>query len=139
MTFRKDSISFYTEFCFDCILALLTAVLAPTDPIGVFPYLSILFLIFAVLEFKIRGEFVTINDAGICCNRNGKPVWKYRWDEIIKLKRCSCNRLPCMAIVIDSNSNEVVPYDYSLHYFELGRKARKAVTQYYKQPHSDIS
>ena len=139
MTFRQNSISFYVELTSYCIMALLMIALTPIDQIGVFPYFSLLFLFLAVLEFKIQSEFVTINEDGIICRRNGKPVWKYHWDEIVKLKRSARNRVPSMEIVIDDHANEVVPYDYSLHYFELGRKAREAVEQYYKMLRRDVS
>lgn len=112
--------------------------LIPIDQFGALPYLSILFIILIALNPIIHNEFVTINDNGIACQKKGKLIWEYRWENIIKLKRSSRYRMPSIEIVTDNTTKELTPYDYSQHYFQLGRTAHKAIELYYNAEDKDL-
>ena len=132
MTFRKNGILFVIHFCTYCVIAIICIILTPIDQVGLMSFLSLPFIILAVLNPIIHNEYVTVDNKGIRCTKKGNVMWEYAWDEIIKLKRSSRYRLPSVEIVIDDHANEIAPFDHSVHYFQLGKTARKAIAQYYK-------
>ncbi len=132
MTFRKDSLLFFSHLCMHCFMAVICIVLIPVDQFGLLPFLSLMFLVFAALSPIVHNEFVTVDNGGILCRKRGKVIWEYKWDNIVKLKRSSRYRMPSVEIVTDDNASAVVPYDFSVHYFQLGNAARKAIEQYCK-------
>ena len=132
MTFRKDSILFIEHLCGFSIMAIISIVLLLASQDWRMALLALCFVLFAALMPVIHNEYVTVNNEGIRCAKKGKVMWEYAWDDIIKLKRSSRYRLPSVEIIIDDHANEIVPYDHSIHYFQLGRTARKAIDQYYK-------
>lgn len=132
MTFRKDSIMFIEHLGAFCAMVTICITLLPIDQLGVMPFFALCFAILAALTPVIHNELVTVNDEGIRCTQKGKVIWEYAWADIIKLKRSSRYRMPSVEIVIDDHANEVVPFEFSEHYFQLGRTARKAITLYYK-------
>lgn len=136
MTFRKNGLLFAEHMVLCGLSAAVCIALWPIDQIGASPYLSLLFIACMLLTPLIHSEFITINEDGIFCHRKGKQIWNYKWSEIGKLKKSSRFRMPSVEIVIDGHMNEAVPYDFSEHYFQLSRKAHKAIVRYY-QPEND--
>lgn len=132
MTFRKDSILFAEHLSACCIMVVVFSVLLLISHEWIMALFALCFVVFAALMPVVHNEFVTVDNEGIRCANKSKEIWKYTWKDIIKLKRSSRYRMPSVEIVIDEHANEVIPYDYSMHYFQLGKIARRAIAQYYK-------
>ena len=132
MTFRKDSIMFAQHLCVFCIMAIIFGVLLLISHEWVVAVFVLCFVAFAALMPAVHNEFVTVDDEGIRCTIKDKVMWAYAWNDIIKLKQSSRYRMPSLEIVIDDHANEIVPFDHSVHYFQLGKTARKAIAQYGK-------
>ena len=131
MTFRKDGILFVQSLCLCGFMIIICIILSYFREILIFALVGGLgFFLIAVLEVVFPGEFVTIDEVGIRCTRKGEVQWEYTWDQVIKLKRGNLYNWPSVSIVIDDHANEPTPYDYALHYFQLGRKAREALEKY---------
>ena len=123
---------FIEHLCVLCMMAIVCIVLTLiAQELGI-ALLALCFFIFAALMPIIHNEFVTVNNEGIRCTKKGKVMWEYTWENIIKLKRSSRYRMPSVEIVIDNHTNEIITYDFSEHYFQLGRTARKAIALYYQ-------
>lgn len=133
MTFRKDGLLFIEQLITYCLMIVGCIALIPIDQLGFVPYLLLMFIIMIGLTPSIHNEFITINDNGIACRKKRKLIWEYRWENIINLKRSSRYRIPSIEIVTEVISSEITPYEYSQHYFQLGRKARKAIKMYYNR------
>lgn len=131
MTFRKDELLFREQIISYCVMLVVFIALMPLDSFGVFPYILLLFVLLIGLTPFIHNNFVTIDASGVICTKRGKVLWRYRWEDIVRLKKSSRYRMPSVEIVTEIVSNEVTPYEYSKHYFQLGRKARRAIRMYY--------
>lgn len=132
MTFRKNSIMFVEHLCVLCIMAVISIALLLMSQEWVMALFVLCFVAFAALMPVVHNEFVTVDSEGIRCAQKNKVIWGYTWNDIIKLKRSSRYKMPSVEIVIDDHANEIIPYDQSIHYFQLGKTARKAIAQYYK-------
>ena len=131
MTFRRDDLLFREQIITNCIMFVLCVALIPLDRLGVFPYISLLFILLIASTPFVHNEFITIDAFGAVCKKRGEVLWSYRWEDIVRLKKSSRYRMSSVEIVTEIVSNEGTPYEYSEHYFQLGRKARKAIKMYY--------
>ena len=131
MTFRKDELLFREQIITCCVMCVLCGALIPLDDFGIFRYFSLLFILLIALTPFLHNTFITIDASGVICTKRGNVLWSYRWEDVVKLKKSSRYRMPSDEIVTKIVSNEVTPYEYSEHYFQLGRKARKAISMYY--------
>ena len=129
MRFRKYSIMFMEHIVICCLVATVCIALIPIDPHRVLPVVSFAIFVFLAFAPVLYDEYITIDDEGIACTRRKKLLWEYRWDEIRYLKKGSRYRAPSIEIVTDNCVDGAIPYDYSQHYFQLGRTARKALKQ----------
>lgn len=132
MTFRKNSIMFVEHLSVLCIMAVISFVLLLMSHEWIMALFVLCFVAFAALMPVIHNEFVTVDSEGIRCAKKDKVIWVYTWNDILKLKRSSRYKMPSVEIVIDDHADEIVPYDHSIHYFQLGKTARKAMARYYK-------
>ena len=123
---------FVEHLCVLCIMAVISIAIFLMSQEWVMALFVLCFVAFAALMPVVHNEFVTVDDVGIRCTIKDKVMWAYTWNDIIKLKRSSRFQMPSVEIVIDDHANAIVPYDNSIHYFQLGKTARKAIAQYYK-------
>ena len=131
MTFRKDSLSFYQSQTAYIITIVLCLALVSMLELRLFLLCTFPLVVLVLVNSKLfYNEFVTIDNTGISCFKKEKVIWEYEWEKIIELKGSSRYRMRSVEIVIDDNAKEVVPFDYSIHYFQLGNAAMNAIAQY---------
>lgn len=131
MTFRKDELLFKEQIITCCVMFALCVALIPLDNFGIFHYISLLFVLLIALTPVLHNTFITIDASGVICTKRGNVLWSYRWEDVVKLKKSSRYRMPSVEIVTEIAGNEATPYEYSEHYFQLGRKARQAISMHY--------
>ena len=100
----------------------------------VIPLLSALvFVMLALAMPKIQGEFITINETGISCQRAGTQCWSYEWRNIAELRKCTYLRRPAMEVIVYDKDGRLNHYALSDQNFQLGKTAKAALSRYYKQ------
>ena len=152
MTFRKDSLLYYECKIANIVLAILCLAIIPLYSSGTVSAqgsehlllwgISVFsFLVFVVLTWanpKLHNEFVTIDEVGISCQKAGKQIWAYKWDEILALKKSSRYNWPSMEIVVPSPSiiwdtcRDIEHARCSGDYFQLCKTAKQALEKFYK-------
>lgn len=80
---------------------------------------------------ELHKEFISINEYGISCHKAGIQLWSYDWNSIAKLKKSSRFLMPSIEVLTYSRHGEPEQYTVTNHYFQLGRAARIALTQFY--------
>ena len=90
------------------------------------------FAILIPVSPRLYNEFITINEAGISCEKAGTKLWTYTWDRVAELKKSFRFRTPSIEVITYCKSGAPEPFALPNHYFQLGRAARKALKQYYK-------
>ena len=129
MRFRKNSIMFMEYIVMCCLTAIVCIALIPIDLYGVLPYVSLVMILFLTLAPAFYDEYITIDNEGIACTRRKELMWEYRWDDVLYLRKSLRYRAPSIEIVTEDHSDAPITYDYSKHYFQLGRTAKKALRQ----------
>ncbi|MBQ4573049.1 MAG: hypothetical protein IJA80_07210 [Clostridia bacterium] len=132
MTFRKNCLLFYEVQITFIILLLLALFLIPAIGLKYTLLIEVFFLLLILLNFKVHNEYITINETGIVCFRNKKVIWEYKWDSIVELRRSSRYLLPSIEIIISDSTKRINQFESLGYYFELNRKAKKAIKEYYK-------
>lgn len=132
MTFRKNCLLFYEIQITFIILLLLALFLIPAIGLKHTLLIEVFFLLLILLNFKVHNEYITINEIGIVCFRNKKVIWEYKWDSIVELRRSSRYLLPSIEIIISDSTKRINQFESLGYYFELNRKAKKAIKKYYK-------
>lgn len=131
MTFRKDTFIYYELEILSIVMLLACLGLIPVLGIG-FPLLNaVLFVILLLVNPRLQNEYITINEAGIICQKSGTQLWAYEWDQIAELRKSSRYRMPSVDVITYCKSGKPEPFSLPNHYFQLGRTARKALKQYY--------
>ena len=131
MTFRKNSLFFWEIEIFLIIMVILYFLLIPI--IGfVIPLLSALvFVMLALAMPKIQGEFITINETGISCQRAGTQCWSYEWSCVAELRKCTYQRWPAFAVIVYDKNGIPNQYAFPGQHFQLSKTAKAALKQYY--------
>ena len=135
MVFRKNSILFYEgQFCCSAMV-ILSMILIPSALGFWYAILSVTPLIFVIiLNFWSFNEYIKIDEIGISCQRSGKNLWEYKWEDISELRKGSRFRLPSIDIISFDRHGKPEQYAVCGHYFQLCKTAKKAIKQYYKPP-----
>lgn len=133
MTFRKESLLFYQSETLYVIMIVLCLFLYPT--IGLVSSLLFMlpFFVLILVNPKLHNEFITINEDGISCQKAGIQIWAYQWNDVVELKKGSRYLLPSIEIIVNSEQGKSIRISKPNHYFQLGRLAKKAIVQYFKQ------
>ncbi|MGM9603125.1 MAG: hypothetical protein ACI3W5_16255 [Faecousia sp.] len=132
MTFRKNSLLFYQRTVFCGLFVLLFLVLIPLYGLGLSLLCAFPFVVLVLVSPLLEKECITINEDGIKCHKLGTQLWAFKWNEIAGLRRSSRFLLSSIEVITYSKSGKPEPFGTYDHYFQLGKKARKAVNQYYK-------
>ena len=131
MTFRKDCLLFYEIQITLIILILVTLFLIPVIGFKYTFLVEVFFSLLIMLNFNLHNEYITINEFGIICCQNEKKIWEYKWDSIVELRRSSRLLLPSAEIIIFDSNKKAESSQSSGYYFQLNRKAKKAIKKYY--------
>ena len=129
MVFRKESLMFYQSELFYSLATLLCLALAPILGWYTLFYISP-FLILIFVNPKLHNEFITINEAGISCQRSGKQLWAYDWDHIAELRRSSRFLMPSIEVIVYDKHGQPEQFAGPDKYFQLGRTAKEAMKRY---------
>ena len=132
MTFRKDSLLFHQNNIFGIIMTILCLALIPVFEIVLSLLLAIFFILFLLANFKLHNQFITINENGISCERSGKNIWQYEWQDIVELRRSSRFLMPSIDVIVYHSNGAPESFSRTNHYFMLGKTAKKAIKEYYK-------
>ena len=147
MLFRKDSLLFYELQIIAIVIAVLCLAMIPFLEAELALLCALMFLIFVIIIFinpRIYNEYIIINEIGISCQKAGKQIWAYKWDEIVALQKGSRSRLPSMEIVVPSpcraldSCRDIEHARCSGDYFQLCKAAKKALEQYYKPKENPV-
>lgn len=111
-------------------MTIMSAVLFRFSGMWIFFCAVVVFIVAVIAEPIQNNELVTIDENGISCEKSGKQIWMYKWDEIAKLERSDRFRRPSMEIVTWDDPYQPARSD---HYFELCKAAKEALKLYYKQ------
>ena len=129
MIFRKDSLMFYQSEIYYILATLLCLALAPILG-GYILFFLFPFLVLILVNPKLHNEFIAINEAGISCQRSGKQLWAYEWDNFAELKRSSRFLMPSIEVIVYNKHGEPEQFARPNQYFQLGRTAREAIKRY---------
>lgn len=124
MTFRRNAPMFFENTCCLCIIAIICIVCLPIDQVGIMPFFAICFIFFAALMPAVHNEYIIVDNDGIRCKKRDNIMWEHTWENIAELKSVFRGGRKSVEILTNNGS--------SGHYFQLGRAARKAITQYYR-------
>ena len=131
MIFRKDALLFYQTEMVCIVVMILCLGLIPTLGVGLTLLYACPFLVLMLANPQIYKEFITINESGISCHKSGKQLWSYEWNGIAELRNSSRFRMPSIEVIAYKKCGEGEAFAVPNHYFQLGRKAKKAIKQYY--------
>lgn len=129
MSFRMDDILFFEVKIILCFLLIISLFFLYIDFfIFVFVFAFVFLVLF--LHIKTPKEYIFINENGIACYLKKQCLWEYNWNEILDLCVGSRYRQKSIEIYIKSSSKDGKG-EYSYHYFQYGKKAKKALALYY--------
>ena len=130
MTFRKHSLN-YSEYIVT-VFVVIAACFVMIRPLGIkiAALIIIINILNAILALRAYREFITIDEHGISCVKAGKELWKHEWSSIAKLHLGSRFMLPSIDIFVFSSKSNHDEAEYTGHYFQLGRAAKKALAVY---------
>lgn len=129
--FRKDSLLFYQSEIFYIVIAILCLTLIPILGVEISLLYMFPFIVLILVNPKLHNEFITIDEAGISCQKSGKQFWAYEWDCIAELKRSSRFLMPSIEVIAYNKFEESERFALPNQYFQLGRTAREALKRYY--------
>lgn len=132
MIFRKDSLLFYQSEIIYIVMATLCFTLIPTLGLGLSLAFAFLFIILIFVNCKLHSEFILIDETGILCQKSGKQLWKYAWEDIAELKKTSRFLMPSIDIIAYNQNRKPEQFAQINHYFQLNRVAKTAMKHYYK-------
>lgn len=133
MTFRKDSIRFYEGYFIYFLMITISLVCSFLTESYVFLLLAIPFVFFAIFNKKQFPDIITVDEKGIVCRTTEEVKWEYDWEDIAELQKFTRFRSPSIEIVVYV-SREPEKLQSSDNYFQLSRKAKKALKTYYDHP-----
>ena len=131
MKFRQNSLLFYQSEILYTVVTVLCLSFIPMWGIELSLLFAFPLVILMLITPKLHNEFISINEHGISCNKAGVLLWEYDWNQIYTLKKSSRFLMPSIEVVTYSGHRESGQYIATNHYFQLGRAARKALTQFY--------
>lgn len=131
MKFRKNAILYYALEFFCIVMAAACFGMISLLGLGLSLISAFPFVILMLASPRLYDEFITINQAGIQCEKAEVLLWQYAWDSIAKLEKSSRFRMPSIEVIPYGKSGAPEPFRLPGHYFQLGRAARKAIKQYY--------
>lgn len=138
MIFRKDSLLLYEQEIGIVFSSILSLVMIPIFKSLSITICALILIVIAAVNPLSYNEFIQINKSGISCQKAGKQIWAYEWDDIVTLKKSRRYNMPSMEIVVSNKYRTLWPCQgienakYSGHYFQLSRTAKKALELYYK-------
>ena len=132
MVFRKDALLYAQSQAFYFAMPLLSLALIPIVGLGVSCLCGLPFLLLLPINPVLHNEFITMDENGVSCQKAGKEIWGYRWDEIAELRRGSRFSLPSIEMIAYSRNGTPEPFAAPDHYFQLSKAARAAVSKYYR-------
>lgn len=129
MSFRMDDILFSEVKIVLCFLLFTSLFFLCIDFLMfVFVFAFVCFVL--LLHIKVPKEYIFVNENGIACYLKKQCLWEHNWNEILDL--CVGNRYRQKSVEIFlKSSNKDVKGEYSYHYFQYGKKAKKALALYY--------
>ena len=133
MSFRKDSILFSEGYVIYALMIITNLFCFYITQIEVFLLLIIPFIILTIFNAKRFSEIITIDKSGIICRTTEEIKWKYAWEDIAELQRFTRFRNPSIEIVVYM-THEPEKKQLSGNYFQLSKKAKKALKTYYDKP-----
>ncbi len=87
------------------------------------------FLLMAIAFPRFENEHIVISENGIACEKSGRTIWFFPWEEIDSLQKTQRYRSKAVDIICKNPTYQSVDY-----YFQLGWKAKKALQKYQKCP-----
>lgn len=131
MVFRKDALLYTEGQALGVVMALASVMMII---MAGWSFVIILgFPVFLlIMNPLLHNEFMKIDESGISCQKSGKEIWRYRWDEIAELRRGSRFRLPSVEIIAYGRNGTPEQFAAPGHYFQRSKAARAAVNKYYK-------
>lgn len=133
MKFRKDDIRFKEGYFIYFLIIITNTVCAFLMEIYILLFISLLFVALAVFNIKLFPEIITIDKKGVACRTSEEINWEYTWEDIAELQKYTRYRSPSIEIVVYV-SREPEKLQLSGNYFQLSRKAKKALNTYYDKP-----
>ena len=130
MIFRKDDIRFKEGFliCFFMVFGnMICAFLTKTYFLL---FISLLFVALAILNKKQFDDTIMMDEEGITCRTTEEIKWKYAWEDIAELRKITRFRSPSIEIIVYV-TGEPEKKQLSGNYFQLSKKAKKALKTYY--------
>ena len=133
MTFKKTALTTRAHVIFNIVMTIMSAALFRFIGMWIFFCTVVMFIVAVIADPIQNNELITIDENGISCEKSGKQIWMYKWDEIAKLERSNRFQRPSVEIVTWDDPYQPARSD---HYFELCKPAKEALKQYYKQTSS---
>lgn len=133
MTFKKTALTTRAHVIFNIVMTIMSAALFRFIGMWIFFCTVVMFIVAVIADPIQNNELITIDENGISCEKSGKQIWMYKWDEIAKLERSDRFQRPSVEIVTWDDLYQPARSD---HYFELCKPAKEALKQYYKQTSS---
>lgn len=130
MTFRKCSAMFREEVASCSILTLVSLAMIPFIGLGIPLLFMLLSAFLGSMIPKSYEEWITIDENGIACQKLGKQIWMYKWNEIVMLKKGTRFRWPSVEIITYDKYGNPELYGLPDRYFLLGKKAKTAINTY---------
>ena len=133
MIFRKDDIRFKEGFFIYFLMIITNTICAFLTKTYILLFISLLFVALAILNTKQFPDIITIDEEGIVCRNSEEIKWKYAWEDIAELQKFTRFRSPSIEIVVYV-TREPEKKQLSGNYFQLSKKAKKALKTYYDKP-----
>lgn len=87
MTFRKNSQLLYQSIVSYVTFALLSLALISFYGVALSLLCAFPFIVLTLITPLLDKEYITINENGILCQRSGKQLRAFKWNEIAELKK----------------------------------------------------
>lgn len=113
-------------------MLVLCLALNPVIGTGFALLVALPFAVVLIVNPRLHDSWIILNESGIACRKVGKEVWSHEWHNIATLKRSNRFRLPSVEVILYDVKGEQAPFALPDHYFQLSKKAKQAMEQYYK-------
>lgn len=130
--FRKNALLFYHSEIIYVVMVLLCLTLIPIYGIVLSLLFAFPFVILILVNPKLHNEFIVIQEKGISCQKAGKQLWEYSWENIAELRKSTRFRMPSLEIIAYNKYGEKEQFALPNHYFQLGKAARCSIKKYFK-------
>ncbi len=132
MTFRQHTFLYYETLIYCSTMLVLCLALIPVIGTGFALLVALPFAAVLIVNPRLYDSWIIMDESGITCRKGDKTIWSHEWHNIATLKRSNRFRFPSVEVILYDAKGQQAPFALPDHYFQLSKKAKQAIEQYYK-------